>query len=242
MSSSIRPYQDSTDGKKEQVAQMFDSIAHKYDFLNHFFSLGIDILWRKKAIRLLKGTPSEQILDVATGTGDMAFELLKLNPKKVVGVDISVGMLDIGRKKIIERKKTSQMEFLTGDSEDLEFQDNSFDIVAVSFGARNFENLQKGLADMCRVTRPGGKVCVLEFSQPEYFPLKQIYNFYFRHIMPRVGKLVSKDNAAYTYLPESVKAFPYGQAFADELKSAGYKDVSIHKLTGGIASIYIATA
>ncbi len=242
MSSSVRPYQDSKDGKKEQVAQMFDSIAHKYDFLNHFFSLGIDILWRKKAIRLLKGNPSKEILDVATGTGDMAFELLKLNPEKVVGVDISVGMLDIGRKKIVDRKKSSQMEFLTGDSEDLQFPDNSFDIVAVSFGARNFENLQAGLTDMCRVTRPGGKVCVLEFSQPEYFPLKQIYNFYFRHIMPRVGKLVSKDNAAYTYLPESVRAFPHGKAFANELMSAGYKDVSIHKLTGGIASIYIATA
>lgn len=240
--SSVRPYQDSQEGKKEQVAQMFDSIAHKYDFLNHFFSLGIDILWRKKAIRLLRGATSNQILDVATGTGDMAFELLKLNPEKVVGVDISVGMLDIGRKKIDDRSKSSQMEFHTGDAEDLQFEDDTFDIVTVSFGARNFENLHAGLKDMCRVSKPGGKVCVLEFSQPEYFPLKQIYNFYFQHIMPRVGKLVSKDSAAYTYLPESVKAFPHGEAFATELRSAGYKDVSIHKLTGGIASIYIATA
>jgi demethylmenaquinone methyltransferase/2-methoxy-6-polyprenyl-1,4-benzoquinol methylase len=204
--------------------------------------LGIDILWRKKAIRLLRGAPSNQVLDVATGTGDMAFELLALKPEKVVGVDISVGMLDIGRKKIEQRSKSDQMEFLTGDSEDLQFPDDSFDIVTVSFGARNFENLQAGLQDMCRVTKPGGKVCVLEFSQPEYFPLKQIYNFYFQHIMPRVGKVISKDAAAYTYLPESVMAFPYGEAFAAELKSAGYKNVSIHKLTGGIASIYIASA
>ncbi|MCL4156733.1 UNVERIFIED_CONTAM: hypothetical protein GTU68_003193 [Idotea baltica] len=221
---------------------MFDSIAHKYDFLNHFFSLGIDILWRKRAIRMLKGAPSEQILDVATGTGDMAFELLKLSPKKVTGVDISVGMLDIGRKKIQERGKTDSMEFLTGDSEDLQFPDATFDIVTVSFGARNFENLQAGLSDMCRVTKPGGKVCVLEFSQPEYFPLKQIYNFYFKHIMPRIGRLVSKDSAAYTYLPESVMAFPYGEAFAAELRTAGYRDVQVKKVSGGIASIYIATA
>jgi demethylmenaquinone methyltransferase/2-methoxy-6-polyprenyl-1,4-benzoquinol methylase len=239
---SVTPYQESKDSKKEQVAKMFDNIAHKYDFLNHFFSLGIDIRWRKKAIRLLKDSPSDQILDVATGTGDMAFELMKLNPKKITGVDISVGMLDIGRKKISDRELNEKMEFLTGDSEDLQFDSESFDIVTVSFGARNFENLHKGLKDMYRVTKKGGKVCVLEFSQPRRFPLKQLYNFYFKRIMPTVGKLVSKDNAAYTYLPESVQAFPYGKAFADELYKAGYTNVDIHPVTGGIASIYIATA
>lgn len=239
---SVTPYQESQETKKEQVARMFDSIAHKYDFLNHFFSLGIDILWRKRSIRMLRGLPSNQILDVATGTGDMAFELLKLNPQKVTGIDISVGMLDIGRKKITQRKLNEKMEFLTGDSENLQFEKDSFDIVTVSFGARNFENLHAGLSDMHRVTKPGGRVCVLEFSQPEHFPLKQLYSFYFKHIMPRVGKLVSKDEAAYTYLPESVQAFPYGEAFANELRSAGYRDVSIRKVTGGIASIYMATA
>ncbi|NNK80502.1 MAG: bifunctional demethylmenaquinone methyltransferase/2-methoxy-6-polyprenyl-1,4-benzoquinol methylase UbiE, partial [Flavobacteriales bacterium] len=203
---SVKPYLESQDSKKEQVAQMFDNIAHKYDFLNHFFSLGIDILWRKKSIRLLRDYPSDEILDVATGTGDMAFELMKLNPKKIIGVDISVGMLDIGRKKISKRNLDDRMEFLSGDSENLEFENESFDLVTVSFGARNFENLKAGLADMHRVTKKDGKVCVLEFSQPQGFPLKQLYSFYFKRIMPLIGKLVSKDNAAYTYLPESVQA------------------------------------
>lgn len=238
----VTPYQESEDSKKEQVARMFDNIAHKYDFLNHFFSLGIDIRWRKRAIKMLKGSHSDQILDVATGTGDMAFELLKLQPKKVTGVDISVGMLDVGRKKIAERKLQEKMEFHTGDSENLQFDSGTFDIVTVSFGARNFENLHAGLKDMHRVTKKGGKVCVLEFSKPRAFPLKQIYSFYFKHIMPRVGKLVSKDDAAYTYLPESVQAFPYGEAFADELRKAGYSNVTIRPVTGGIASIYIAEA
>jgi demethylmenaquinone methyltransferase/2-methoxy-6-polyprenyl-1,4-benzoquinol methylase len=239
---SVTPYQESKDSKKEQVAQMFDNIAHKYDFLNHFFSLGIDILWRKKAIKLLDEFKADQILDVATGTGDMAFELMKLKPEKITGVDISVGMLDIGRKKISERSLDDKMEFLTGDSENLQFDNESFDIVTVSFGARNFENLHAGLKDMHRVTKKGGRVCVLEFSQPQTFPLKQMYSFYFKRIMPLIGKLVSKDNAAYTYLPESVQAFPFGKAFADELGKAGYTDVKIHQVTGGIASIYIASA
>jgi demethylmenaquinone methyltransferase/2-methoxy-6-polyprenyl-1,4-benzoquinol methylase len=238
----VKPYQESGDSKKEQVARMFDNIAHKYDFLNHFFSLGIDIRWRKKAIKMLEGYKSQHILDVATGTGDMAFELLKLNPVNITGVDISVGMLDVGRKKISERKLNEKMDFVTGDSENLQFPDEQFDIVTVSFGARNFENLHAGLKDMHRVTKKGGKVCVLEFSQPQAFPLKQIYSFYFKHIMPRVGKLVSKDEAAYTYLPESVQAFPFGEAFAEELRRAGFSDVNIKPVTGGIASIYIAEA
>ncbi len=242
MSEHIRPYKDSTDGKKEQVAQMFDNIAHRYDFLNHFFSLGIDILWRKKAIRLLKGKASNIILDVATGTGDMAFELLSLSPDRVIGVDISQGMLDIGKKKIIERKKSDKMEFQLGDSEALAFPDGHFDIATVSFGARNFENLRKGLGDMHRVLKKDGSICVLEFSQPSGFPLKQLYNLYSKRIMPGLGKLISKDKAAYTYLPESVQAFPYGEQFAGILKEVGFSEVQIHPVTGGIASIYIAKA
>lgn len=239
---SVRPYQDSQESKKEQVAQMFDSIAHKYDFLNHFFSLGIDILWRKRAIRMLRGSKSEQILDIATGTGDMAFELMKLEPKKLTGVDISEGMLEIGRQKIRKRQLDERMLFLAGDSENLQFEDGAFDIVTVSFGARNFENLDAGLGEMHRVTAKGGKVCVLEFSQPEYFPLKQLYGFYSRRVMPALGRLISKDKAAYTYLPESVRAFPYGKAFGAHLEQAGYKNVSYRKVTGGIATIYIAEA
>jgi demethylmenaquinone methyltransferase/2-methoxy-6-polyprenyl-1,4-benzoquinol methylase len=242
MSENVRPYKESSESKKVQVAKMFDNIAHKYDFLNHFFSLGIDILWRKKSIRLLKGRPSEIILDVATGTGDMAFELLKLNPKKVVGVDISQGMLDVGIKKIKEKGKESIMEFQLGDSEEMSFADNAFDIATVSFGARNFEHLEKGLGDMHRVLKKGGSICVLEFSQPQAFPIKQVYTFYSRYIMPGIGKLVSKDKAAYTYLPESVQVFPYGEKFAEVLRKVGFSDVEIHPVTGGIACIYIAKA
>jgi demethylmenaquinone methyltransferase/2-methoxy-6-polyprenyl-1,4-benzoquinol methylase len=239
---SITPYKESDASKKEQVADMFDSIAHKYDFLNHFFSLGIDVLWRKKAIRMLKELKTDHILDIATGTGDFAFESLSLNPKKVVGVDISAGMLDIGKQKIQKRGKQDIMEFKLGDSEALDFEDNTFDIVTVSFGVRNFENLKKGLADMLRVLKPGGTVAIIEFSQPEKFPIKQLYGFYFRNIMPLIGKLVSKDSSAYTYLPESVQAFPYGDEFTGILTELGYKEAKTHLLTGGIASIYLAKA
>jgi len=242
MSENIRPYKESEESKKVQVAKMFDNIAHKYDFLNHLFSLGIDILWRKKSIRLLKGRPADQLLDVATGTGDMAFELLALNPVKVTGVDISQGMLDVGIKKIQAKGESARMEFLLGDSEALSFPGQTFDIATVSFGARNFEHLELGLADMHRVLKKGGSICVLEFSQPQSFPLKQIYSFYSQKVMPAIGRLVSKDKAAYTYLPESVQAFPYGEAFKAKLEKAGFSEVQIHPVTGGIASIYLAKA
>lgn len=237
----IKPYKESDADKKAQVAEMFDNIAHRYDFLNHFFSLGIDIRWRKRVIKMLKGLPAERILDVATGTGDMAFELMELEPTHLDGVDISAGMLDIGKQKIKKRGLEDRMTFTVGDSEDLGFDDDSFDIVTVSFGVRNFAHLDKGLRELNRVTKGGGKLCILEFSKPEKFPLKQLFGFYFKFIMPVVGRLVSKDNAAYTYLPESVKAFPYGDAFAERLKHAGFQSVVQRPVTGGIATIYLAS-
>lgn len=235
----VVPYKDKQEGKKEQVAEMFNNISKKYDFLNHFLSLGIDITWRKKAVKLLAADKPKLILDIATGTGDFAIEALALNPDKVIGVDISEGMLAEGRKKLIKRKLDDRIELQTGDSERLLFEDNNFDAVIVSFGVRNFENLEKGLSDMYRVLKPGGKTVIVEFSKPKKFPMKQGYNFYFKYILPQIGKLVSKDNAAYTYLPESVQAFPDGEDFLAVLKKVGFKNTQCKPLTFGISSIYI---
>lgn len=218
---------------------MFDNISHRYDFLNHFLSLGIDIRWRKKAIRLLKEDRPKTILDIATGTGDFAIEALALKPEKVIGVDISSGMLEVGRQKIKKKGLEEQIELQMGDSEKLLFDDNNFDAVIVSFGVRNFENLEKGLADMYRVLKPGGKTIIVEFSRPTAFPMKQLYNFYFKYILPIIGKVVSKDQAAYTYLPESVEAFPDGQRFLNILDSVGFKKTECKPLTFGISSIYV---
>lgn len=220
---------------------MFDSISGRYDFLNHFLSLGIDVLWRRKAIALLKDVKPKQILDVATGTGDFAIEALRLNPDKVTGIDISEGMLSKGREKLKVRKMDERVELLTGDSENIPFQDNFFDAVIVAFGVRNFENLEKGLTEMRRVLRPGGKVVILEFSRPSKFPMKQLYNAYFTAILPWIGRLISRDRAAYTYLPESVKAFPDGNDFLKILSDVGFKDPKCHPLTFGISSLYTGT-
>ncbi len=238
---SVVPYKDKQGSKKEQVATMFDNISGKYDFLNHFLSLGIDIAWRKKAIRQLKKDQPKQILDIATGTGDFAIEALALNPDKVTGVDISEGMLSVGREKMKKRGLDDRIELLSGDSEALQFDDNNFDAVIVSFGVRNFENLEKGLADMHRVLKPGGKAVILEFSKPKRFPFKQLYNFYFKWILPKIGNTISKDQAAYTYLPESVRAFPDGDDFLSVLNKVGFKDTQCKALTLGISSIYIGT-
>ncbi|MGM0581513.1 MAG: bifunctional demethylmenaquinone methyltransferase/2-methoxy-6-polyprenyl-1,4-benzoquinol methylase UbiE [Bacteroidota bacterium] len=234
----VLPYKDKESGKKQQVADMFDNISHKYDFLNHFLSLGIDIRWRKKGIKLLKEIQPKQILDIATGTGDFAIEALKLNPDHVTGVDISEGMLNVGREKLKKRKLDGKITLTSGDSENLPFEDNKFDAIIVAFGVRNFENLEKGLSEMFRVLRPGGKVVVLEFSKPKSFPFKQLYNFYFKNILPTLGKTISKDNAAYTYLPESVKSFPDGKDFTSILDKLGFKDTVCKPLTLGISSIY----
>lgn len=236
----VLPYKEQQSGKKQQVATMFNNISKRYDFLNHFLSLGIDKIWRRQAINLLKPLKPKQMLDVATGTGDFAIQALKLNPEKIIGVDISEGMLEVGRQKINRLKLTARIELRTGDSENLRFEENKFDAVTVAFGVRNFENLEKGLAEIFRVMRPGGMLVVLEFSRPRTFPFKQVYNVYFKAILPRIGKLVSKDNAAYTYLPESVEAFPDGAAFENILKKVGFKDTACKPLTFGVSSIYTA--
>lgn len=239
MAEAVKPYKELDSTKKEQVAQMFDKIAGKYDFLNHFLSFGIDIWWRKKAISQLKEIKPKFILDVATGTGDLGFKAIEmLKPEKVIGIDISEGMLSFAEKKIAERNLQDTFSVQLGDSENLPFPDNTFDAVIVSFGVRNFENLEKGLVNIQRVLKPGGKAVVLEFSKPTMFPFKQLYNFYFFNLLPFFGKFVSKDNSAYSYLPESVYAFPDGEKFTDIMKRSGFQQTKIKKLTLGISSIY----
>lgn len=236
----VVPYKEERSGKKEQVARMFNNISRRYDFLNHLLSLGIDRGWRKKAIRFLKPVNPQIILDVATGTGDFALQSLSLNPRKVVGVDISEGMLDIGRKKIEKRKLSHKIELRTGDSENLEFPDDTFDAVTVGFGVRNFEDLAKGLTEIRRVLKPGAMLVVLEFSRPRVFPMRQLYNFYFKNILPGLGRLISNDKSAYTYLPESVEAFPDGTDFESILRKVGFKETACKPLTFGISTIYTA--
>lgn len=237
----VVPYKDSELSKKKQIEQMFDNVAERYDFLNHLLSGGIDYWWRWRAVNSLKNRPVDQILDVATGTGDMALALLRLKPTKVMGVDISEEMLAIGRKKIAAKKLNHKIELQTGDAENLPFGDNTFDAITVSFGVRNFENLKKGLAELHRVLKPTGKLVILEFSTPKRFPIKQLFTFYFKNILPRIGKFLSKDASAYTYLPESVQAFPQGTAFTHILNQVGFKQTTCKELTFGIASLYTAS-
>jgi demethylmenaquinone methyltransferase / 2-methoxy-6-polyprenyl-1,4-benzoquinol methylase len=235
----VTPYKDSDLGKKQQVEKMFDSIAHRYDFLNHFLSMGIDKGWRRKAINLLKPIKPQSVLDIATGTGDIAFEVNKrLNPKTLVGLDLSEGMLSFAREKAKKRNLTEKISFVKGDSENLQFEGNSFDAVIVSFGVRNFENLQKGLQEIFRVLKPGGMLVVLEFSKPKKTPIKQLYNFYFSNILPLWGKMISKDQSAYTYLPQSVKAFPEGGDFCEMMRQTGFNTVNQKPLTFGICTVY----
>jgi demethylmenaquinone methyltransferase / 2-methoxy-6-polyprenyl-1,4-benzoquinol methylase len=227
--------------KKEQIRRMFNSIAHRYDFLNHFLSLGIDHRWRKRLVKLVKPEKPELILDVATGTADLAIELAALKPKKITGVDISERMLEVGQKKLIKLKLDEIIYLKHTDAEKLPFSDHSFNLVTVAFGVRNFENLQKGLKEINRVLRDGGSIAVLEFSMPRHFPVKQLYRFYFRFLLPRLGRWISRDPGAYTYLPDSVETFPYGKAFATELGKAGFSNTRIFPLTFDIANIYIAS-
>lgn len=216
---------------------MFDSISGKYDFLNRFLSLGIDISWRKKAIALLMKDNPKHILDVATGTADFAIQAHRAGVPEVTGIDLSEGMLEIGREKL-KRKGLEHIRLIQGDSEDLPFEDNKFDAVIVAFGVRNFENLSKGLSEMNRVLRPGGRLVVLEFSNPSVFPVKQVYQFYFKYILPFWGRLLSKHQSAYSYLPESVKAFPEGKAFLSLMHQTGYRESRDQRLSFGICSIY----
>lgn len=225
--------------KREQVAEMFDSIAFRYDFLNRFLSAGTDVGWRKKAIAELKALRPQSLLDVATGTGDMAIlTYSQLKPQKITGIDISTGMLEIGRKKIQQRGLSGHIELLTGDSETINFPDDTFDAITVAFGVRNFQNLEKGLKEMHRVLKPGGRLVVLEFSRPSNFFFKGIYNLYMNVIAPAFGKLFAKNKKAYRYLNQSVQAFPERQQFTNILKSAGYRETYYKTLSLGICSIY----
>ena len=219
---------------------MFDNIAPKYDFLNHFLSLGIDKLWRKKAIRILSGYQTDYILDVATGTGDFAVAAAKLKPRKIIGFDLSEQMLSVGRDKVARLGLDNLIEFQKGDSEDMPFTDGQFDAITVAFGVRNFENLENGLKEFYRVLKSEGVAVILEFSKPRYFPMKQFYLFYFFRILPFIGRLVSKDSSAYSYLPASVMAFPDDRKFISVLQNVGFSNCRQIRLTFGIATIYIA--
>jgi len=238
----IVPFKASNLSKKEQIAHMFNDIAPRYDFLNRFLSLGIDVIWRKKALRMLKKDRPQKMLDVATGTGDFAIMAHKiLQPQHITGIDISAGMLEFGRQKIENAGLSGKISLQLGDSETISFADQTFDAITVAYGVRNFENIEKGLSEMFRVLKPGGKLIILEFSNPTAFPIKQLYHFYFKYITPKVGKLVSKNRDAYEYLPDSVKAFPQGQVMCDILTNIGFQAVTCKTLTFGISSVYCAT-
>ncbi|MEO8168026.1 MAG: bifunctional demethylmenaquinone methyltransferase/2-methoxy-6-polyprenyl-1,4-benzoquinol methylase UbiE [bacterium] len=227
--------------EKQYVRSLFDSIAYRYDLLNHLLSGGIDLYWRRKAIGELKDTAPKSILDVATGTGDFAIATLRLNPEKVVGIDIAEEMLKVGRTKLEKRGLGQIISLRTGEAENIQFADGTFDAAIVAFGARNFEHLEKGLSEMHRVIRSGGKVVVLEFSRPRMFPLRQLYFFYFRTILPLVGKSVSKSSEAYRYLPDTVMRFPDGEDFLDILRTIGFEGTREKRLTAGIATVYVGT-
>ncbi|MBT8384810.1 MAG: bifunctional demethylmenaquinone methyltransferase/2-methoxy-6-polyprenyl-1,4-benzoquinol methylase UbiE [Bacteroidia bacterium] len=241
MSTKVTPYKNSDLSKKEQVSEMFDNVSHNYDFLNRVMTLGIDMKWRKKVVQIIKDKKPETILDIATGTGDFAIMLSKLNPKKIVGLDLSKGMLEIGIEKIKKKNLDNLIEMVLGDSENLPFEDNSFDAITVGFGVRNFEDLDKGLQEIHRVLKPSGIFVVLETSQPDNYLIKKIFNFYSKYIIPTIGKLFSKDKKAYTYLPESAAAFPYGKMFNNILEKNGFNNATNKPLTFGAASIYTAT-
>jgi demethylmenaquinone methyltransferase / 2-methoxy-6-polyprenyl-1,4-benzoquinol methylase len=225
--------------KKAAVREMFDDISPKYDFLNHFLSFGIDQAWRKKLVRLLVNRKPRTVLDVATGTGDLAIAISSLMPQKIVGIDISEKMLEIGRQKISERGLSQIILLQHADAEKIPFSNNSFEAITVAFGVRNYENLELGLTEMKRVLRPGGVMLILEFSHPESFPMKQLYAFYSRYIIPILGRWISGNSKAYTYLPESVAAFPSGKHFLGILDKLGLKNTRQISLSMGIASIYL---
>jgi len=234
------PYKNSDKSKKEQVAGMFNNIAHSYDFLNHVLSLGIDTIWRNRAIREMRKTNPTVILDVATGTGDFAIAAArKLKPQQIIGIDISQKMLEIGKQKIHKKQLDSCITLAWGDCEALQFPDNHFDASTTGFGVRNFENLHTGLQEIVRVLKPGACAYILEFSKPRVFPIAQLYTLYFKYILPTIGRIFSKDTSAYTYLYDSVDAFPYGEAFAEEARNAGFSDTKCIPLSFGITTLYI---
>lgn len=241
MHKSVNPYKDSKDKKKEQVRSMFDNISSNYDGLNRVISFGIDQSWRKKVIKLVKDSEASSVVDIATGTGDLAIALAQAKIKNVIGIDISNGMLNVGRKKIKKLDLTDKIDMVQADSEDLPYEDNSFDAATVAFGVRNFENLDKGLCEIYRVLKPGGLFVILETSNPTKFPFKQGYFFYSKYILPIIGKLFSTDKSAYRYLSESASVFPFGEAFNNILKKNGFINVKDFPQTFGAATIYIAS-
>ena len=241
MSKNITPYKDSELGKKEQVEKMFDTISGNYDGLNRLISFGIDIKWRKKVLQLVSDKNPKNVLDIATGTGDLAILMTATNAERIVGLDISPGMLEVGRKKIEAKKLSDKIEMILADSENMPFENDTFDAITVAFGVRNFETLEKGLAEIHRVLKPNGIFVILETSVPEKTPFKQGYTFYSKNILPLIGKLFSKDDSAYRYLSESASVFPYGEALNNILRKIGFIDVVSMPQTFGVATIYSAT-
>jgi demethylmenaquinone methyltransferase/2-methoxy-6-polyprenyl-1,4-benzoquinol methylase len=241
MSKIIKPYKDSALGKKDQVATMFNNISKNYDDLNRVISFGIDISWRKKVVQIVSKNNPQQILDIATGTGDLALMMSTLAPEKIIGLDISEGMLSVGKEKISKAQLNDKIEMVVGDSEDIPYADNTFDAITVSFGVRNFANLDKGLGEIRRVLKSGGILVILETSNPTKFPFKQGYKFYTSFILPVIGKLFSKDKIAYSYLSESTNFFPFGEAFNNILKKNGFINTTHTPVTFGVATIYSAS-
>ncbi|AJR03596.1 bifunctional demethylmenaquinone methyltransferase/2-methoxy-6-polyprenyl-1,4-benzoquinol methylase UbiE [Siansivirga zeaxanthinifaciens] len=236
--SKIKPYKDSDLGKKEQVTQMFDNISENYDGLNRVISFGIDIKWRKKVVKIVKDSNPDTILDIATGTGDLAINLAETQATKITGLDISSGMLEVGKQKIKHKGLDSKIEMILGDSENMPFEDDAFDAITVAFGVRNFETLENGLKEIYRVLKPGGTFVILETSIPTKFPYKQGYNFYSKNILPLIGKVFSKDRSAYKYLSESASVFPYGETLNNILREIGFINVEDFPQTLGVATIY----
>ncbi|WP_097046255.1 bifunctional demethylmenaquinone methyltransferase/2-methoxy-6-polyprenyl-1,4-benzoquinol methylase UbiE [Flagellimonas pacifica] len=241
MSKKVKPYKDSDLGKKEQVRQMFDTISEDYDGLNRVISFGIDLKWRRRVVSFLKKKSPNTILDIATGTGDLAIALTQTGAKKIIGLDLSPGMLEVGKNKILNKNLQNTIEMVVGDSENLPFEDNTFDAITVAFGVRNFENLEKGLAEILRVLKPQGSFVVLETSVPTKTPFKQGYHFYTKYILPTIGKIFSKDRSAYAYLSKSASVFPHGQEFNNILDKIGFIGIENKPQTFGVASIYVAT-
>lgn len=241
MSKIVTPYKDSNLGKKEQVEQMFDNIAGNYDKLNRVISFGIDVKWRKKVLKIVSDSNPKIILDIATGTGDLAILMTETNAEKIIGLDISDGMLEVGRIKIRQQNLSDKIEMVLADSENMPYSDNYFDAITVAFGVRNFENLEKGLSEILRVLKPNGVFVILETSVPEKFPFRQGYRFYSKIILPLIGKMFSKDDAAYQYLSDSASVFPFGEALNNILRKVGFIDVKALPQTFGVATIYKAT-
>ena len=234
----VNPYNNNT-GKKNEVRAMFNSIARSYDFLNHFLSFGVDYLWRRRTIRELKKYSPESVLDMATGTGDLAILAAKKIKAKITGIDLSPEMIEVGKEKVIKRNLENRISFEVGDSENINYTDNTFDAAMVAFGVRNFENLEAGLKELSRVLKPTQPLLVLEFSKPTLFPFKQFYHFYSFKLLPLIGRIVSKDSWAYTYLPESINAFPGGDDFIDIMRSCNFENCKQISLSAKIATIYI---